>query len=423
MCKKKAKYRGTDIESWQEIDYSGFVWCPSTPNGIIFVRRNRSPVYQSQNSELWGFDTPRKRQLWTEMTIPPTLHGKAFRWVETYAGYSGVSELLEHLYYTGFVEGLPHPDFLDLEGRDGPVVRYNPDTRMFVYWDTEARMPWQLNSTYYLEEENILTPTEFRRIHKNEWVSSIESFIEESWWDGCHKDTLPPLKAGDKTPVVVGIDMAVTRDCAALVAVTRDPDSPDTSVAVRGVKVFNPKRFGGIIDQEKYVRPVIEEWFKKWNVVCWVYDPREMSKLAQDMTREGFGWFRAFGQTQPRTLSDKQLHDMILHRQLAWNQDSTEGDVGFKGTSEDSLYKHLVQAGASTKGDSYRIEKLSQKTKIDAAVALSQAVFIAMQLTISNVERTNSSLAYQLHRGEITADEFSRMVRDNNEKLKRSSYG
>lgn len=37
-------------------------------------------------SELWGFETETKRRVWTELTIPPTLYGRALRWVETYAG-------------------------------------------------------------------------------------------------------------------------------------------------------------------------------------------------------------------------------------------------------------------------------------------------------------------------------------------------
>jgi hypothetical protein len=360
-------------------------------------------------SELWGYETPKKRRMWVEMTIPPTLYGRAIRWVESYAGYTGVSELLESLYTAGFLNAEPHPDFLHLQGRDGPVVRVNDRAGMFVYWDTEHRMPWQ-TTEYYAEQAETMPAIEYDRIHNNMWVSPSESFIREEWWDVCEHSDLPPLTS-TSTPVVVGIDMAETGDCAALVAVTRDPFDPDSKVAIRAVRIFNPKRLGGIINQELDVRPVIEEWARQWNVVCWVYDPREMSKLAQDLTREGLGWFRKFGQNTPRAVADKALYDRIVARQISWNRHTTFGDVGFPGDAEpDSLRKHIALAGASTVNESRRLIKLSNRNKIDAAVALSQATQIVMELALTNDELNPEKLLRQFQRNEITSEEFSANV-------------
>lgn len=416
------RYVGTNRNSWQEIDYEGYVWCPSTENGIVFVRRNRSPVYCGHNSELWGFTTDKKKQVWTEMTVPPTLYGKALRWVETYAGYKGESELLEQLYDVAVLQGTPHPDFLDLtsnlSGNGNQVVFVNEKAGTFAYWDHEPRLSWQ-EPGYYQQEQSALAPEEFSRLHRNLWVSPISSFIQETWWDNCQNPELPALKEGDPTPVVVGIDMAVSRDCAALVAVTRDPFHPDNSAAIRAVRVFSPRDTNGIIDQERDVAPVLREWAKRWNVICFVYDPREMAKLAQDLSREGLGWFDAFGQTSPRAIADKQLHDMVVHRQISWNPYTTEGDIGFKGDGQESLYKHITQAGATTKNEGYRLEKLSQKAKIDAAVATSMATKTAMDLAIDNLEFSKGRLLDKLSRGEISADRFSELIRRANPKLER----
>lgn len=368
-------------------------------------------------SELWAFETERKRRLFTEMTLPPTLHGRAMRWIETYAGYAGVSALLEGIYETGFIQGSPHPDFLDLQGRDGPVVRVNEAAGLFVYWDSEPRMVWQ-SSRYYEQEAALLPPAEFQRIHRNQWVSPIGAFIEEGWWKDCENPALSPLRDGDKTPVVVGIDMSVSRDCAALVAVTRDPFNPGTGVAVRAVRIFSPKQHGGIIDQEMLIRPVIEDWAKRWNVVCWVYDPREMSKLAQDLVRAGLGWFKPFGQQNPRAISDKQLHDMVMHKEITWNRHTTLGDVGEPGTTQETLYRHMTQAGATTRGESYRLEKLSNSAKIDGAVALSQAAYVAMSLAIGNAEGNPQNLVRLLQTHQISVEEFSRRVVDVAPQLK-----
>ena len=90
--------------------------------------------------------------------------------------------------------------------------------------------------------------------------------------------------------------MSVSNDLAAMVAVTRDPINPDTCVAVRAVKIFNPKKLGGNIDQEQTVGNTIREWASRWNVICWVYDPYQMAKLVQDYRKDGFGWFDPFTQ-------------------------------------------------------------------------------------------------------------------------------
>lgn len=372
-------------------------------------------------SEIWGYTTPKKLKLFTELTIPPTLYGHAIQWIESYAGFTGESEILEQLYETGFVKGLPHPDFNDLQGRDGPVVRVNESAGMFTYWDTEPRMVWQVPA-YYAQQEQKLAPSEFQRIHRNQWVSPATAFIQPEWWDACHTNELPILQDGDRTPVVVGIDMAVSRDCAALIAVTRNPFEPSSSIAVRAARIFSPKQSGGIIDQELLIRPVIEDWARRWNVICWVYDPKEMAKLAQDLSREGLGWFRPFGQVNPRAVSDKQLHDMIMHRQIAWNKHTTYGEIGDRGNPNETLYNHITKAGAITRNDAYRLEKLSASTHIDGAVALSQAAYIALQLNIDNREYSQEELIRKLQKREITLEEFSQRVQSSHAKLRELSH-
>jgi len=397
-------------DRWQKIDYEGIIHCPTVPNKTVVVRRH-GKVHIQGNSELWGFDTPKKRQLWTELTVPPTLYGYAMQWVESYAGYTGVSILLESLYNTGKKEGTPHPDFSYLDTEEGPVVYTHAPSRMFMYWDTEPRMPWQLGTNYYEEQKNTLEPEEFERIHRNRWVSAKGAFIEAQWWDNCESPSLPVLKQGDKTPVVVAIDMSVSNDLAAMVAVTRDPINPDTCVAVRAVKIFNPKKLGGNIDQEQTVGNTIREWASRWNVICWVYDPYQMAKLVQDYRKDGFGWFDPFTQNTARGIADKQLYDMVMHRQLTWNRTTTIGDVGGPGREEDTLYQHIRQAGAVISGRQRRLEKLSPEAKIDAAVALSMAAYKCMELELDNREFEKEDLLQMLAKGEIELETFSQIVR------------
>ena len=49
-------------------------------------------------SELWGWRHKAHEDMWAEMTISPTRYGRAQRWIDTYAGFRGASNILESLY-------------------------------------------------------------------------------------------------------------------------------------------------------------------------------------------------------------------------------------------------------------------------------------------------------------------------------------
>lgn len=416
------------VDKFNHVPYKGKVFCPSTKNGIVCVRRNGILLY-GYNSEVWGFMQDNKRLLFSEMTIPPTLWGYSQRWIESYAGYIGQSELLWELYQMGTEEehgAYRHPDFPDLP------VWVNPSANMFTYWDTEPRMIWQTED-YYNAERKMLIPSEFRRLHQNQWVETTDSFISHETWIRCADNELPALDG--RTPAIVAIDAAVMQDCSALVLVTRHPDYPATDVAVRKVAIFTPKGGGGKIDLQKTVAKTLIEWGMKYNIVSVVYDERHMEKMAQDfrrgnvtLTQEDIAhmtpeeidayikevreasqrWFKKFGQNAPRNVADKRLHDMIMQRQLAYNPD--EDFMSDRKDGQESLTRHIVQAGLEGKGDKMRIVKVSNEAKIDATIALSMAVDVCMKLNLDNNELDTKEMAQQLARGDITWEEFQRRM-------------
>lgn len=391
-------------------------------------------------SEAWGFDTEAKRRLFSEMTISPTLWGYSFRWIETYAGYQGQSDLLWELYNTATKEGEPHPEFTDLVGREGePVVWVNKKASMFCYWDTVPRMPWQLEPAFYESEANVLSPDQFRRMHHNQWVSPVGAYIQGSWWDSCADENLLPLLIGSDTPCILAVDAALTGDCAALVLVTRDPRLPDTDVAVRYCKIFKPgpKR---AIQIEADIGREIRRLSRLYNVVCVAYDAYQMEGLAQNYRQgkvtlteeEKYGksqeqllvyleeesryaqrWFYQFGQNAPRAVADKQLHDMVLAKQLHWNPNDRDSDIAIKG-NEETLTKHIKQAGVKNSGNQMRIEKLSNDAKIDAAVALAMATKICLHLNLDNRELHADNLMRQYNAGQLTYEQYlSRIAQAN----------
>jgi hypothetical protein len=141
-------------------------------------------------SELWGANEQAKQTMWAEMTLSPTKHGKSFRWIESYAGFSEESELLYGLYDLGVKQGhLLWPDRLYDVTEGSPTVLeayVNEDARMLCLWNTQPRCPWQTKS-YYSSEEQVLKPNQFARMHRNQWASSTETFVEMAWYDACKR--------------------------------------------------------------------------------------------------------------------------------------------------------------------------------------------------------------------------------------------
>jgi phage terminase large subunit-like protein len=166
-------------------------------------------------SELWAWKSAAQQKMYTEMALSPNKFFESQIWVDTYAGAEGESPVLEQMYDTGVKQGIT--------ARPGWEVYVNPDARQLTVWVTQHYLPWQVDDAgraYLKAEEKRLVPAEFERLHGNRWVTGRNKFLPNVWWDACKVTPLPPL---DKyMEVVVGIDAAVSGDCFAIVAVSRE---------------------------------------------------------------------------------------------------------------------------------------------------------------------------------------------------------
>ena len=322
-------------------------------------------------SELWGAHQEAKKRMWAETTLPPAKFGRSFRWVETYAGYSGESLLLERLYQQGTkkeqgayrlsTDGLP----------EGFPIFANDGVRMFCMWNDRGRMPWH-TPEYYGQEEGVLIPNEFSRLHKNEWVSSVDVFVDPSWWLACQESE---IRAGpENEPWIVAMDAGVSGDNFALIAVSRYPED-DTHTAVRYARKWEPPP-GGKIDfqgtdefpgPEMELRRLIEEK----NIIEVAYDPYQLEDMAGRLRKEGLGWFKAFSQVKDRLIADSQLRQMIMERRI-------------HHSGEHDLKEHIGNANAKIDPEErkIRIVKRSELLKVDLAVALSMANGECMRLNL-----------------------------------------
>ena len=344
------------------------------PNGVTIEALPVDPSGEAGSepsatfwSELWGATSAfkHKERLWTELTIPPTKWGRAIRWVESYAGFSGESNTLENLWINGVQNGTPHPDFPDL-----PVFT-EPDAKMLSYWDTEPRMPWQ-NADYYKAEKILLDPSEYRRIHKNEWQRPITAFMEELVWKACNDKEFLLSLIPDDWPTIIGMDLATERDCSALVAVCRHPLLID-HVIIREAGIWYPP-----VNLTNTVEAALREWFGKYNVVNVSYDPFQAKLLAEQLTTSENIWFNPFAQDTRRAIADKKLQDLIYAKRVHYSTGYTkEGLAITPGISE--LTKQILNAGRVVAGAGKNKIRLVQSStrkeaKIDGPVALSMAV-------------------------------------------------
>lgn len=358
-------------------NYSGVVFCPSTPNGVIYVRRNGT-YYWTGNSELWGANEKEKQRMWSEATLSPTKRGKSFRWVESYAGFTEESQLLYSLYDLGVKQGellWPERLYEVTDGSPTPLELYvNRDAGMLCLWNTQPRCPWQTKD-YYREEAKILLPNEFQRMHRNQWVTSEETFVPMEWYDACYRraEEWPKIDVA-RHPMVIALDAAVSNDNFGLLMGCRHPEHPD-DVLVWLAKVWKPGSRGVIdfLGTEENPGPerMVRRLAKEYNVIQITYDPYQLHDMSMRLKREGVAWVRPFNQGNDRLIADSQLRDVIRDRRL-WHR------------GEPDLRDQVQNANAKVdeQDSKIRIVKRVERLKIDLAVCLSMCTHELLRLNL-----------------------------------------
>lgn len=296
-------------------------------------------------TEAWGAYGTAAEALWSEATLSPTRAGESFKFIESYAGYSGVSTVLERIYDGVVRQGVPHPT--------QPEIYTNASS--IAYWCTRRYLEWQTTEAaklYYQQEAIEKTPDEYRRVHGNEWVSAQQAFVPLEWWNACKVNT---VDFPQRLPMVLSIDAAVSGDCFAIIGVSRWQGR----VYVRYLRIWKPN---GAHINFKEPQDEIRRLVNQYNVECCVYDPHELELFAQELTAEGRVYMKPFGQTSPRLEADKALYDAIRERIIAH-------------FGEPDLTSHIMNADVEIDKHErkMRIVKRSSLLKIDATVALSMA--------------------------------------------------
>lgn len=294
-------------------------------------------------SELWGWKSKAHQRMWSEMTLSPNKWGNSQRWIDTYAGFKGESPILEQLYDTGFTHGVKVWD--DLE------VYVNEAARMLTVWVTKPMFPWQ-TAEYYAQEAGQLVPSEYDRMHRNQWSSPTQAFIPIQWWEACKVDSMADLGGRG---VIMSLDAAVENDCFAVIIVSL---SKEGKPQIRYCNIWTPPDDGQIDFAE--VEKELLRLFKLFHVVEVAYDPYQLASTAQRLG--DYAFWKPFLQGAPRLIADKRLYDMIRDRQI-------------EHSGEPDLKQHILNADRKpAENNTLRIVKRAETEKIDGVVALSMGV-------------------------------------------------
>jgi hypothetical protein len=331
-------------------------------------------------SELWGFTSEDDKRFFEELTPVPT-RAHSVRWIDSYAGYEGESELLYDIYERVVLNGerLTHSDIVPYGGwpfDDAPPIYVHEQSKTVAFWDEgpqARRLPWQTQA-YYEQEAATLRPLQFERLHLNHWTSSVDSFIPLEWWNQCHDNELPELQAHE--PAIIGVDASVSGDCTAAVLVTRHPTNKQ-HIAIRRCEVWKPFK-GHKLDYtvEGGLMPTLIEWCKKYRVEQIAYDEFQLHHMMNELRQQNVAWCRVFSQNASRLKADKQLYDLIRSREIHHNVVTSPGSS--------YISEHIKNAAAKLQKDEDSKIRIIKKGKlpIDSVIALSMAAEECQRLTL-----------------------------------------
>lgn len=374
-------------------------------------------------TEAWGFDTPKQLKLYEEET-PVLTREHSQRIVESYAGYTGKSIVLENLWQLATDNGSrrltlddipdwPWPDEYELP------LYINDQSGVFAYIDqgpiARLRVPWTqgpIADKYYAEQSTTLTAEQYDRLHLNYWVSPTSAFLPLEWWVSCRDPMLGALPAYQEPitikecpsydnqtelqayihpsnwkrtgapaiPVVGSIDASVSGDCTAYTGVTRHPQRYQDA-ALRFSYAWTPSR-SNKLDYGLTPHPTTGLSLAQtiittcliYNMVEIAYDEWQLHHLMNEIrVYMQLAWCRPFSQSTARDVADKQLYDMVKARRIHYND------------LVDPLDNHIKNAAKkqrSNEDTKLHIVKIREEGKIDLVVSLSMGVAECMRLDL-----------------------------------------
>lgn len=272
-------------------------------------------------------------------------------------------------------------DALEYFKRDAAVITmYSKDNEM------------NIQEGYTEKRAQTLSENDRAILLEAQWVDEIdeEQFLDDPlYWQNCKSDKIPPLTKN--TQLWVAMDAGVSSDYFSIVGVSKHPTETGTYI-VRFCRTWVARRDEKIDFQGSDNSPGPERFLiwlcKNYNVTLVGYDPYQLHDMATRLgsgknERDRIAPFVEFSQQRPRLEADKNLYDCIMERRIMH-------DGSFI-----TLNDHVTGAGAKKAGDGkLRIVKVFASRKVDAAVALSMAVYLATEKLQAKKEKVNRKVKF-----------------------------
>jgi hypothetical protein len=329
-------------------------------------------------TELWGFQYEEALRMWDEMQ-PVLTRPLSVRFVDTYAGYEGESDLLKSIWNLVLNDdGTLAAGVVRLHD-DLPIYGV-PEAGLIAYIDqgiAARRMSWQqgdIGAQYYTQQQASERLHNFLRLHHNLWVSSVNALVPAAMWDAL---TFKRSELPDDIPVWLAADASVRRDCCALTAITVISDI----VLELNTWVWDWDGTGLGINYSETIIPGLKEALKRFNVMGVAYDEYMLHGHMVDLSRVYRVPFYPFPQGDKRVRADTKLLADI-------------GNGKFRHSGNETVRTHVINSAAKDQmgGEAIRIVKrTASKAKlpggetitakpIDAIVAISMGGYYATNI-------------------------------------------
>jgi phage terminase large subunit-like protein len=289
--------------------------------------------------ELWQFTTTEAKRAIDEMTTVPTK--EMLTLIVSYAGYEDETDSPLYLLYKAGID--------QAEGKE------EKDPKFYFIWLTDYEgVPW-VTPNYLTLQKKRLRDSSFRRMHRNEWVSSEEQFIDAATIDACIN---PNHSRGQKYdgPVCIGLDVGPKHDCTAVAVVGK---ADDETLCIVDHAVFTPPK-GGTLDLEKTFENLLVIYQKEYDIRAVYFDPYQAIRSAQTLRKKGLRMVE-----YPQTVAN-----------LVQIADTLQGLLKTGGLmlyESPELRQHLLNAKVKEHTRGWRIVKSSEAQKIDLTIALAMA--------------------------------------------------
>lgn len=308
-------------------------------------------------TEIWAFTWESHLRLYEELTPPPLVH--ALRIVDSYAGWTGESILLENVWNRAKA-GQQIGDDLYLTGQQLSYIAEGEAGHKKTWRGDEAQ-----RQAYLTEQRETLREGTYRRLHLNEWQTTEDTFVTAEQWDALLVPGYVCPSPSKSVHLHTAVDIGVKRDWAAVASVIRDSDG----LSLGPYRIWKPAK-GAEVDLTS-VEDYLIELDAGYSLSSLAGDPSQFLYMKQRLNAGGIRTEEFSQHPAQMTKAGNALFDTIRQGKLAV----------YAGAAD--LRECVLNARGKETERGVRLVKQKQSRKIDAAIALAMAVALALESPVN----------------------------------------